>query len=236
MKVTTQGEEVINLLWEVIAAKGFESDTYFEMATRDIRALPKLEGTVHVNIALINKFMPNFFLNHQNYPAVEKQNQAESDRFLFNQGPARGLSKIRFHDYAPAYERYALPNVNIFKEQIALFKELLITCPPQGAQLKDTDMMLSLGELFTLIVYGQLILENAAIYEVNEQLIDQIFNFMVRDFSKFALDLYSKRGTSKEQAALLEKFFFKPTAEERALERFFTEQVLSLKDTYEMSP
>ena len=38
MKVTTQGEEVINLLWDVIAAKGFENDTYFEMAARDIRA------------------------------------------------------------------------------------------------------------------------------------------------------------------------------------------------------
>jgi len=61
MKVTTQGEEVINLLWDVIAAKGFENDTYFEMAARDIRALPKLEGTVHVNIALINKFIPNYF-------------------------------------------------------------------------------------------------------------------------------------------------------------------------------
>ena len=61
MKVTTQGEQVINLLWDVIAAKGFEKDMYFEMAARDIRALPKLEGTVHVNIALIVKFMANYF-------------------------------------------------------------------------------------------------------------------------------------------------------------------------------
>jgi len=44
MKVTTQGEEVINLLWDVIAAKGFEKDMFFEMAARDIRALPKLEA------------------------------------------------------------------------------------------------------------------------------------------------------------------------------------------------
>ena len=29
MKVTLQAEEVVNLLWEVIAAKGFEKDTYF---------------------------------------------------------------------------------------------------------------------------------------------------------------------------------------------------------------
>ena len=60
MKVTSQGEEVIDLLWDIIAARGFEKDTYFEMAARDIRALPKLEGTVHVNIALIVKFLANF--------------------------------------------------------------------------------------------------------------------------------------------------------------------------------
>ena len=58
MKVTTQGEEVIDLLWDVIAAKGFEKDMYFEMAARDIRGLPKLEGTVHVNIALIAEVQP----------------------------------------------------------------------------------------------------------------------------------------------------------------------------------
>jgi len=48
LKVTTQGEEVINLLWDTIAAKGFEKDTYFGQAAVDIRGLPKLEGTVHV--------------------------------------------------------------------------------------------------------------------------------------------------------------------------------------------
>ena len=32
MKVTSEGERVVNLLWEVIAAKGFEKDTYFESA------------------------------------------------------------------------------------------------------------------------------------------------------------------------------------------------------------
>ena len=70
MKVTTQGEEVIDLLWDVIAAKGFEKDTYFEMAARDIRALPKLEGTVHVNIALIVKFMRNYLFFPAEYPDV----------------------------------------------------------------------------------------------------------------------------------------------------------------------
>src|SRR3954453_1146054 len=59
MKVTTEGEKVIDDLWDVIAAKGFEKDTFFEMAARDIRGLPKLEGRVHVNMALVLKFMAN---------------------------------------------------------------------------------------------------------------------------------------------------------------------------------
>ena len=66
MKVTTQGEEVINHLWDIIAAKGFEKNMYFEAATRDIRAFPKLEGTVHVNMALIIKFMKNSFSSLEN--------------------------------------------------------------------------------------------------------------------------------------------------------------------------
>jgi acyl-CoA dehydrogenase len=86
MKVTTQGEEVINLLWDVIAAKGFEKDMYFEMAARDIRALPKLEGTVHVNMALIIKFMANYFFNPGNFPEIPKRDDPTNDDFLFNQG------------------------------------------------------------------------------------------------------------------------------------------------------
>ena len=236
MKVTTQGEEVINLLWDVIAAKGFESDTYFEMAARDIRALPKLEGTVHVNIALINKFIPNYFFNQQEYPHVPRQDQPRHDAFLFDQGAARGLGKIRFHDYAPAYDRCDLPNVHIFKEQIALFKESLLGAAPTAEQQRDTDMMLALGEIFTLVVYGQLILENAVIYDVGNDVIDQIFDFMIRDFSGFALQLYSKRGATPAQAELLLKMIRRPAADPGKFGRFWSDRVLALKDSYEMNP
>jgi acyl-CoA dehydrogenase len=73
MKVPTQGEEVINLLWDVIAARGFEKDVYFELAAQDIRSLPKLEGTVHVNMALIIKFMANYFFNPGQFPEIPKR-------------------------------------------------------------------------------------------------------------------------------------------------------------------
>jgi acyl-CoA dehydrogenase len=76
MKVTTQGEDVINLLWDAIAAKGFEKDMYFEQAAVDIRAMPKLEGTVHVNIALIVKFMPSFFFSPEELPKAWRDDAA----------------------------------------------------------------------------------------------------------------------------------------------------------------
>nr|MDO8082867.1 acyl-CoA dehydrogenase [Candidatus Freyarchaeota archaeon] len=235
MKVTTQGEEVINLLWDIISAKGFEKDTYFEMATRDIRALPKLEGTVHVNMALIIKFLPKYFFEHGEFLEVPKRNDATNDDFLFNQGPAKGLGDIQFHDYNIAYDSVDLPNVNIFKEQIELFKELCFKTPPSPEQTKDIDFLLTLGELFTLIVYGQLIIENAKIYNIEDDALDQIFDFIVRDFSKFALQLYSKPSSTNKQMEYCMKMIKKPVVDEERFKRVL-KQVYALKDLYEMNP
>ena len=77
---------MINLLWDVIAAKGFEKDTYFEKAARDIRGLPKLEGTVHVNMALVLKFMPNYLFNPAEFAPVAPRREAADDPFLFAPG------------------------------------------------------------------------------------------------------------------------------------------------------
>jgi acyl-CoA dehydrogenase len=235
MKVTTQGEEVINLLWDVIAAKGFEKDTYFEMAARDIRALPKLEGTVHVNIALIVKFMPNYFFNPAVYPDVPRRDDPQDDVFLWNQGPARGLGRIQFNDYLRAFEGFNLPNVTIFKEQTAVLKEFLATATPDEAQQKDVDFLLALGELFALVVYAQLILENARIYQedVGEDLLDHIFDCLVRDFSKHALQLYSKPSSTSRQMELCLRMLRKPVVEAGRFNRVW-EQVHALKDTYEL--
>ena len=235
MKVTTQGEEVITLLWDVIAARGFEKDLYFEMAARDIRALPRLEGTVHVNIALILKFMPNYFMNPTELPEIPKQIESRNDDFLFNQGPTRGLGNILFHDYRIAYDSYDLPNVNIFEEQTEVFREFLTALPPNADQQKDTDFLMSLGELFTLVVYGQLILENAKIYGIEDDLVDQIFDFMVRDFSKFALQIHGKQNSTPEQMDYCMKMIRKSAVGKARYRNIWENHVLALKDLYEMN-
>jgi acyl-CoA dehydrogenase len=236
MKVTTQGEEVINLLWDVIAAKGFERDTYFEMAARDIRALPKLEGTVHVNIALILKFMANYFFNPADYAPVARQDGAADDAFLFNQGPARGLGTIRFHDFRPLLASWDLPNVALLAQQATTLAELLIHATPDEAQQRDTDFLLALGELFTLIVYAQLILENARLSEVDDDLVDQIVDCLVRDMSKFALQLYSKPSATPAQMDYCRRMIARPVVDPARAGRVWQEHVLALAGAYEMNP
>jgi acyl-CoA dehydrogenase len=231
MKVTTQGEQVMNLLWDVIAAKGFEKDMYFEQAVRDIRALPKLEGTVHVNMALIIKFMPNYFFNPGEFPAIGKRMDAANDDFLFEQGPTRGLGKIQFHDYNAAYAKSGLPNVEIFKKQVEVLKEMLLAAPPGPEHIKDIGWLLTLGELFTLVAYGQLILENSEIYGIDDALVDQIFDFMVRDFSGYALELYQKPNSTDVQTGLCTRMIMKPAFDGSRFERVLTE-AYSLRGRY----
>jgi acyl-CoA dehydrogenase len=236
MKVTTQGEEVINLLWDVIAAKGFEKDTYFEMAARDIRALPKLEGTVHVNMALIIKFMANYFFNPGKFPEIPKRDDPTNDDFLFNQGATRGLGKIQFHDSALAYNSLNLPNLNVFKEQIDVLKEFLLTATPSKEQAENIDFLLNLGELFTLVAYGQLLIEKAKIEVVEDDIMDQIFDFMVRDFSKFALQLYSKTGSTEQQMKLCLEMIKKPVKDPERFNRVWEKHITGLDGAYEMNP
>ena len=234
MKVTTQGEQVIDLLWDVIAAKGFEKDMYFETATRDIRALPKLEGTVHVNIALIVKFMQNYFFNPAEFPGIPRRLDPVNDTFLFDQGPTKGLGKIQFHDYRKAYASRALPNVKIFTEQIAVFREFLMKAAPDAAQQKDVDFLLAVGEIFTLVVYGQLILENADHLAIPDDLVDQIFDFMVRDMSRHALQVHGKSSSTEAQMAFCMNLIRKAHTDEARSQRVLETQVYSLNGAYAM--
>ena len=100
--------------------------------------------------------------------------------------------------------------MTIFREQIEVFKEMLMAAGPNEGQQKDIDFLLTLGELFTLVVYGQLILENAAILGIENDLLDQIFDFMVRDFSTYALQIYEKTSSTTEQMHACLKMIRKP--------------------------
>ena len=238
MKVAIQGETVHEMLWDIIAAKGFEKDNFFSQAVVDLRGYPKLEGTRHVNMALIVKLIPSYMFNPGEFPEIPKMNGGENDDYLFNQGPTRGYAKIQFHDFRKTYATKNLPNIEVFKEQIKAYEEYLMV---SGMELKDQmmndfDYLLCVGEIFTLVAYGQLIIESAAIENIDDDLLDHIFDFMVRDFSKFGLELYEKGlSTAPQQDACL-KMIKRPVVDNDKFERVLKEHVYALIDTYEMNP
>ena len=235
-KVTMEGEKVVGLLHDVIAAKGYEKNTYFREATGMIGCLPKLEGTVHVNVGLILKFLPNYLFNPAEYPEIGTRLEAGDDEFFWRQGPTRGSATIQFHDWTQVYERFGdVPNVARFYEQARALRELLTTAAPDDAQRTDLDFMLTVGHLFSLVVYGQLILEQAELTALDRDLIDQIFDFQIRDFSGYAIALHGKPSSTPAQQQWALAAIRKPVVDGERFARVW-DQVVAYDGAYEMTP
>ena len=86
------------------------------------------------------------------------------------------------------------------------------------------------------MAYGQLLIEKARIDAVSDDLMDQVFDFMVRDFSKYALQLYSKPSSTAAQMEGSLKMIRKPVVDEARFQRVWQQEVLGLVDAYEMNP
>jgi acyl-CoA dehydrogenase len=99
----------------------------------------------------------------------------------------------------------------------------------------DIDFMLTMGEMFTLVAYGQLILEQAKLTSTKVEMVDQIFDFMIRDFSKYSTQLYSKPSSTKDQQEYAMKILQKPTLDQSRFDKIYNDEILSLADTYEMN-
>lgn len=235
MKATTEAEKVMGLLGEIVAAKGFEADNYLPLAKMDVNGLPKLEGTAAVNLMLIGKFMPAYLFMPEELPEIPVRRDAADDEFLFRQGPARGLGKVRFTDWRAPYAAHAhLPNVALFTERAEAYVELLLSAAPDAEQMADMDLMLTFSELFTLIVYGQLILEQAALVGFDEDLLDSVFDVLVRDFSAHAIDLLGKRGANDAQRAWAASAPRPPVVDGARFDRVWA-QVEAQSGAYEMN-
>jgi acyl-CoA dehydrogenase len=235
MQVTTEGERIVRLLAEVISAKGFERDSFFESAKNIIDGLPKLEGTVHVNRALTLKFLPGYLFGTAPLDAPAQRRDAGDDAFLFDQGPTRGLQKIAFPDWRPIFDAFAgVPNVARFREQadalVAMIGDAALT-PEQ--MTNDLDFQQSMAQLFTLIPYAQLILEQAHLDDTPQDVVDTIFETLVRDFSTTAVELHGKASSTADQQAWAIGSIRKPVVDEARGERIYDE-VRALAGTYVM--
>jgi acyl-CoA dehydrogenase len=233
-KVTSEGETVVTLLQDVLAAKSFEKDTYFAEVARLIGCLPRLEGTVHVNVAQILKFMPNYLFNPTDYPEIGIRDDPADDAFFWAQGPTRGAAKVQFADWAAVYQEFLdIPNVARFYEQADALKELLTAAAPDADQQRDLDFTLVVGHLFTLVVYGQLILEQVSLLDLDRDLVDQIFDFQIRDFSAHAVALHGKPSSTSAQQKWALSVVRKPVSDAHRFDRVW-EQVKAHDGAYAM--
>ncbi|MGE5415729.1 MAG: acyl-CoA dehydrogenase family protein [Acidobacteriota bacterium] len=238
MKVSIQGEQVHELLWDIIAAKGFEKDTYFEQAVAELRGFPKLEGTRHVNMALIAKLIPSYMFMPAPFEEIGRITDNRNDDFMFKQGKTSGYAKTKFHDHMPAYNSLAhLPNVKIFMDQIAAYKEyLMVSGADLSKQMMDFDYLLAVGELFTMVAYGALIIESAKIEGISDEVMNQMFDVFVRDFSMYALELYGKPINSDAQLEKIMNMVKRPVPNLDEFNKVLQEEVYSLVDVYSQNP
>lgn len=238
MKVSMQGEEVHELLFDIIAAKGFEKDMYFEQAVTELIGFPKLEGTRHVNMALIAKLIPSYMFMPGEFEEIGRITDNRNEAFLFNQGKTRGYAKTKFHDFSKAYDSLAhLDNVKVFKEQIKAYQEyLMVSGADLAKQMEDFDYLLAVGELFTLVAYGHLIIESAKIENISDEVMNQMFDMFVRDFSAYAVGLYGKPLNSEAQLEKIMQMIKRPVPNQKEFEKVLNEEVYSLVDTYIQNP
>jgi hypothetical protein len=178
--------------------------------------------------------MPNYLLRPTDFAPVPPRHDSADDGFLFRQGAAGGLGTIRFHDWHIAYDAHAdLPNVARFREQADGLCALLRAHAPDEAQQSDLDFLLALGQLFALVVYGQLILEQAELTGLDRHLLDEVFTILIKDFSAFAIDLHGKAATTEKQAAWALATVRRPVSDANRTARVW-DQVVALCGAYEM--
>ena len=235
MKVTTQGGDVIRLIMDVVCAKGYERDTYMSDAYNTMDFLFRLEGTAHVNMALVLKFMKNYFFDNVEYPEIGIIDEMKDDANIFRQ-TIGGLAKVKFPDYRRAYQDVDLPNVRKFMELVESFRELLKQDPPSEKLIKNMDYMLHYGEIFTMIVYAQLVLEGAKLHHVEDDLIDQIFSLFVKDVNKYALIQLNNHENTEIQSEILREIALNgPVVDKEKDDKFFKEYIETLDGAYIMN-
>jgi hypothetical protein len=128
-----------------------------------------------------------------------------------------------------------VPNVARFREQADALCAFVATAAPDEEQSRDLDLLLAVGQLFALVVHGQLILEQARLTDLNEDVLDELFSVLVRDFSAFAVELHGKDSATVDQQRWALGAVRRPVVDEARSGRVW-ERVEALAGAYEMAP
>ena len=98
----------------------------------------------------------------------------------------------------------------------------------------DLDFQQCLAQIFTLVPYGQLILEQAQLEDTPPEVVDLVFETLVRDFSTTAIELHGKASSTAGQQQWALESVRKPVIDEPRADRVYAE-VRALAGTYVMA-
>jgi acyl-CoA dehydrogenase len=101
---------------------------------------------------------------------------------------------------------------------VQAFGQLMATAAPRGEQAKDLDFLLNLGQIFTQVVYTQLVAEAAALAiddapdgkrtgttaacaDLDENHVDRMFGVFVQDLSEYAVAVHGQASATQQQQA-----------------------------------
>lgn len=212
-KVSTEGVKVMTLLSECLGAKGFESDTYFEMALRDVQLIPGLEGSTHVNLGLAAQFVPNYFGRFDPHVAppgslIAGDAAAGENTYLF-EARAGAINTVAFPHFLNAYAPLrSVSNVRLFAKRARGFR--LFVRHRRRSLGSDTRTALAVGQCLATVAYAQLIAENAARLNIPPQMISAIFHLLVNDLSVSALSLASSHRLDTATRILIRRLVAVP--------------------------
>ena len=91
--------------------------------------------------------------------------------------------------------------------------------------------------MFSIVVYAQLILEQVKIAKVDQDVVNQMFDFVVRDFAHFALQIYDNHSTQETQRAYCKDIMLiRAVPDHEQYTRLWERYVAALNGEYAMNP
>ena len=214
-KVSTEGVKVMEDLLDCMGAKGFESDTYFEMALRDIQLIPRLEGSTHINLALTAQFISRYFANPdpalKEAPSLGEGEAARADNPYLTSARTGAIHAVAFPACLTAYRALKrIANVRLFVRQVKAFRLLLDSPGSKRALEAGGETALALGQCQATIVYAQLIAEHSVRLGVAGPMIAAIFDLLVTDLSVSALALAGSANLDPVDRILVRRLVMAP--------------------------
>jgi acyl-CoA dehydrogenase len=210
-RVSTEGVKVMGLLSECIGARGFDADTFFEMALREAPLIPGLEGSTHINFALTAQFIDHYFADPADGPPPAASvtlgpDDPEENPYWFGTRD-RHPKHVRFPPYLDAYVPLRhVPNVRTFVKQVRGVRRLFAGEGVDATAVAiDPGLLIATGKCFSVVAYAQLVAENCTAARVEPGMVSLIFQGLIEDLSGEAIRLAALYPPGGAQRAMLQQ-------------------------------